>query len=91
MNLLNRIKLGKQEWYTQKITSLFILSPLMSNMNILIVIFFMLFVHIELGIYSTLEDYYQNIILRLMFDFALKCIFIFSILSIYTGYIFIIV
>nr|YP_010041732.1 succinate dehydrogenase subunit 4 [Cyanophora sudae]QPB15080.1 succinate dehydrogenase subunit 4 [Cyanophora sudae] len=77
MNLFNNLQLGKIEWYTQKVTSLFLISPLILMVNYVFMLFFFCFLHLELGFHSILEDYYQNTLLRILVDFLFKLVLIF--------------
>nr|AIU44674.1 succinate dehydrogenase subunit 4 [Cyanophora paradoxa] len=91
MNLYNHIKIGKIEWYVQKISSLLILTLFFFDMNIFIIYIFNLLLHIELGFDSILEDYYQNILLKAFFNFLFKFILILTLSLIYSNSILILV
>lgn len=91
MNLLNNIKIGKIEWYAQKITSILVLFFFFFDTNIIFLYTFNLFFHIELGFDSILEDYYQNIVLKLLFNFFFKCISILTLSIVWTNCAFLII
>nr|YP_010041685.1 succinate dehydrogenase subunit 4 [Cyanophora biloba]QPB15035.1 succinate dehydrogenase subunit 4 [Cyanophora biloba] len=91
MNYFNMLQYGKIEWYIQKITALFLISPLLITINYVLLLFFFCFLHIELGFHSILEDYYQNIILRILVNFLFKFIIIFLVGVLYCTLIVIIV